>query len=238
MTAPAIFGTAERIIHMAYLDAGIVQQGDKPNGEQLADGMMRLNDMANLWQTQGLKLWLLLDLSVPLVAGQRVYVLSPTGDVAMDKPTRVLDSCYYLDSHNVQRPLTLMAQDDYRRLGSILQQGAVNSVFVDKQATRLDVYMWLVPDATAALGTVHLLVQRQVQNIVSLTDEMNFPPEWFMALRWGLADDICTGQPQTIMDRCASRATVFRTALEDWDVEDAPTRFTTDSRAQQPSRFR
>lgn len=238
MTAPAIFGTAERIIKMAYLDAGLVQQGDSPNGEQLADGMMRLNDIANLWQTQGLKLWLLYDLSVNLVAGQRVYTLGPGGDVDMAKPTRVLDSCYYLDSSNVQRPLTLLSWDEYKRLGNVQQEGAINSIFVDKQATQLDVYMWLVPDTTAATGTVHVLIQRQVQNVVSLTDTMNFPPEWFMALRWGLADDICTGQPAVIMDRCTKRADAFRTALEDWDVEDASTRFTPSSQATQPSRFR
>ena len=35
-----------------------------------------------------------------------------------------------------------------------------------------------------------------------------FAQEWRIALRWGLADDIATGQPQAIMDRCAQRAGV------------------------------
>ncbi len=238
MTAPAIFGTAERIIRMAYQDSGIVQRGDNPSGEQLADGMMRLNDMANIWQINGLKLWLQSDLSVPLVAGQRVYSLSPTGDVAMDKPMRVLDSCYYLDSNDIQRPLTLLNQDDYNRLGTVLQEGSVNSLFPKRLARSIDVYLWLVPDTQAATGTVHLLIQGQVPNVVSLTDEMVFPSEWFMALRWGLADDVCTGQPQAIMDRCQSRASMYRAALEDWDVEDTTVRFQPSPQAAMPSRFR
>ncbi len=49
-----------------------------------------------------------------------------------------------------------------------------------------------------------------------------------MALRWGLADDICTGQPGEIMRRCAERAKAYREALEDWDVEDAATQFQPD----------
>ena len=61
---------------------------------------------------------------------------------------------------------------------------------------------------------------------------MNFPIEWRIALRWGLADELATGQPQSIMDRCQQRAISYRTMLEDWDVEDAPTRFTPDSRGQ------
>ena len=52
-----------------------------------------------------------------------------------------------------------------------------------------------------------------------------------MALRWALADDICTGQPQAIMDRCAGRSRYYKEILEGWDVEDAPTRFTPDQRS-------
>ena len=61
-------------------------------------------------------------------------------------------------------------------------------------------------------------------------------PTWrkqpgMMGLRWALADELSTGQPQAIMDRCERKATAYRQALEDWDVEDAPTSFTPDQRA-------
>ena len=46
-----------------------------------------------------------------------------------------------------------------------------------------------------------------------------------MALRWALADDSATGQPALIMDRCERKAHEYRRLLEDWDVEDVPTRF-------------
>ena len=66
--------------------------------------------------------------------------------------------------------------------------------------------------------------------MVMLTDETAFPLEWSMGLRWGLADELATGQPQAIMDRCERRATAYREKLEDWDVEDAPTSFAPDQR--------
>jgi len=69
-----------------------------------------------------------------------------------------------------------------------------------------------------------------VTNFISVTETMNFPIEWRIALRWGLADELATGQPQAIMDRCQGRALAYRTMLEDWDVEDASTRFTADTR--------
>jgi len=75
-------------------------------------------------------------------------------------------------------------------------------------------------------------VQQQIANFTGLYDTIDFPQEWMMALRWGLADDICTGQPQAIMDRCKANAGMYRTALEDWDVEDTSTRFTPDSQTR------
>jgi hypothetical protein len=92
------------------------------------------------------------------------------------------------------------------------------------------VYMWLVPDTEAATGEVHLMIQQQIQNLVSVTDDMSLPIEWFLWARWALASDLATGQPQAIMDRCANFAEGYRKLLEDWDVEDAGTFFTPDRR--------
>ena len=118
--------------------------------------------------------------------------------------------------------------------------GIVALFFVDKQRDNLVVKFWLTPDSTAATGTAHLLLPQKITHFTGLTDTMDFPPEWFMALRWGLADDICTGQPDAIVQRCAQRATAFRTACEDWDREDTGTMFQPDSQggAIAPSSFR
>jgi hypothetical protein len=217
---------------MAMTDAGLLQEGDDPTPEQYANNLNRLNDLINFWQTQGLKVWLQYDLPVPLTQGQGTYTLGPGGSVDMVKPTRVIDGGYYIDNNDVKRPLTMLSRDEYTRLSQVTQQGAVNSYFVDKQVTQLIVHLWLVPDAfTATNGQVHLTIQQQATQLVSLTDSLNFPQEWFLALRWGLADDICTGQPQAIMTRCMAKANMYREALEAWDVEDASTVFQPDQRA-------
>lgn len=237
MTAPAD-NTPASIIADAYFDAGIVQEGDSPNSEQIVRGMRVLTDLINLEQTQGLKLWLNVDTAVPLVAGQGTYTLSPSGNVVMAKPLRVI-AAYYLDENANRRPLVPLAWSDYIQLSQVTQTGALNSYFVDKKAVELSVFFWLIPDTNAATGTAHLLLQVQVANFTNVTETMNFPVEWRMFLRWGLADEICTGQPQAIMDRCQQRAELYREKLQGWDVEDAPTRFSPDQRASQGNgRFR
>lgn len=230
MTSPANNNPLS-IIQDAYFDAGLIGVGQNVNGEQIVMGMRKLTDLINLWQTQGLKLWLNVDTPVPLTAGTGTYALAPGGAVDMTKPLRVIEA-YYLSSSNIRRPLTPLAWVDYVRLSVVNQTGAINSYFVNKKQTELSVFFWFVPDATAAAGTAHLVLQTQVTNFISLSETMNFPIEWRIALRWGLADELATGQPQAIMDRCQQRALAYRTMLEDWDVEDAPTRFAVETQGQ------
>jgi hypothetical protein len=234
MTVPVTLNTPARCIRLAMQDATLLQQGDDPTGEDYAEYMGRLNDMVNLWQTDGLRLWLNQDVAVPLVAGTALYFFGTAGL----KPTRVIQA-YYEDQNGVRRPLDPMSRDDYVRLSQVSQQGQLNSYFVDKQQSTLNVYFWLTPDATAALGTAHLIRQEQVTQSVSLTDTMNFPVEWFLALRWGLADELSTGMSLDIQQRNSMKAKEYKEKLDNWDVEDADTYFQPDQRMfQNVGRFK
>lgn len=231
MTVAASFGTPDRIIQYAMEDAGLLQTGDQPNSDQYANYSNRLNDLINLWGTQGLKLWTYLDQSITLTASTNSYTLGPSGSIITTKPMRAIQG-YYADASSPanKRPLTALSWQEWLTLSTTATEGAISQYFVDKQAANLVVYFWLTPDTEAATGTAHLLIPRQITNFTGITDTMNFPQEWFMALRWGLADDICTGQPPATVERCATRAASFRAALEDWDVEDTDTTFQPDSR--------
>lgn len=243
MTAPAYFNTPDRLITYAMKDAGLIGEGDEPTSEQLAEMSNRLNDVINMLQTRpSLKLWTQQDLNVPLTAGTKTYTLGPSGSINMTKPLRVLQG-YYDDTTttpSTRRPIFPLSWQEWLTLSTVDTQGAVSQFFVDKQQLLLSVSFWLTPDTTAASnGSAHLLIQNQLTNFTGVTDALNFTQESFLGLRWSLADEICTGQPQTIMDRCAQRAEKFTALLEDWDVEDVSTTFQPDTRGGQgASRFR
>ena len=230
MTAP-VSNTPYGIIYDAYHDAGLLGLGEEPNSEQLTEGMRRLCDVINLWQTQGLKLFLLEDFEITLIANQASYSMGLTGDIVMAKPSRILQAYILLTDGLVRRPLVSLSWDEWMRLSQVSgNQGQISSYFVNKQSDLLTVTFWNTPDTEEALNTAHVLLQRQVDNPINLEADMMFPAEWRIALRWGLADDLATGQPEAIMTRCAQRAGAFREALEDWDVEDTVTRFSIDQR--------
>lgn len=243
MSGPAQFNNVVRVITYAMRDAGLLGNTQDPKSGQLAEYSNRLNDVINFFGTQGLKLWVQQDVAVPLTAGQNTYTLGPGLNINMTKPLRVLQG-YYQDTTNaavpVNRPIFPLSTEEWLRLSTQATQGSISQYWVQKLQTYLSVSFWLTPDSTTASnGASHLWVEGQIQNFTGITDAMNFPQEWYMALRWNLADEICTGQPQAIMDRCSQRATMYRTALEDWDVEDASTYMKPDTRfGNNMSKFR
>ena len=235
MTTPAS-NTPYGIISDAMEDAGLIQLGEVPSPEQLAKNLRRLIDVIALWQTQGIKLFLLSDTAVPLTAGTNQYTFMPGGSVDMVRPLRVLQGYYLYTATNVRRPITPLSWEEYLKLGQsgtlAANRGTISQYFVEKLYDRLRVTFWLCPDTTeAANGQAHVLLQTQAARPTELDETVQFPEEWRIALHWGLADEICTGQPQAIMNRCAQKANAYRMALEDWDVEDASVVFQADQRA-------
>lgn len=239
-SATSVSNTAYGIINDAMVDEGYLQEGQRADSEQIANYMRRLNDIINLWQSYGLKLFLQKEVTFNMIANQADYHFAPVTGlyplyyIPMEKPSRVLQGYVTVATSNVRRPLTVLSVDEWERLGQVVSNpGPVNSYMVKKLAAELVVYLWPAPDATDALNTCTLLMQIAPTGPIILSDDTSFPQEWRIALRWALAEDICTGQPQAIVDRCARNAEIYRTQLEGWDVEDAPTMFGLDMRMNQ-----
>src|SRR5271165_6039936 len=171
MSSNPVYSSAYRIVRQAYRNCQKVGEGQDPSSDQLATGLNLLNDMINFWQTQGLKLWLQFDLSIQPVQGQALYTFGPTGTNPMTRPTRVIQG-YFIDQNGQnRRPLDPpLSQQEYFTLSNVSTQGAISQYYTAKLVNTLNVYLWLTPDANAALGTAHLIIQQQVTNVVSLTD--------------------------------------------------------------------
>lgn len=229
--------TAQGVIEKAFVDAGKLARGSTPSAAQYTDGLDRLNDIINLVQTEGLRLWLEEEYVLALTAGTQTYSFGAAGTIVMDKPLRVKQASYRDSSGNL-RPLTPYAREEWTRLANRTASGSINGYFVDKQATLLNVSLWQVPDATSALGSVLLVLQTQAPNPATTALATGFPVEWVMYLRWALAADLATGMPEQVLSRCERNAERYKMQLNDWDVEDAPTYFQLNTQAAPPSRFR
>lgn len=229
--------TAYQIICDAMYDAGKIGLGQEPTSEESATNMRRLNKYVNYLQTKGIKLFVQTDYSLqaPIlqqgVGGQgNPYTFGPGGLINMTKPRRITEAYFVEPGSQTRRPLIIASRTDWDTFSTVTTQGTITQFYVDKQIQTLNLYLWNIPDAFAATGQVHVIIDQQIPNFASITDQMAFPPEWSLTLEWGLAHQLSTGQPQSVIDRCRENWMYYEAELCDWDVEDAPTRFEPDSR--------
>lgn len=224
-------GTAGYIIFEAMVEAGKLGRGASPKSEDYGLWMNRLNSMTAAWMTQGIKLFTWIDQPLNILTGKALYLIGPGApDVNIPLPLKVTQS-YYIDLSGNQRPLSLLAWDDWTRLSNKSQNSAPNSYFVDRQPNVMNFWIWLSPDTfTVANGTVHVVMTRQSIKPSQITDSTGFPPEWELALIWGLADEKCGGAPTDVQTRCQQRASYYREMLENFDVEEGSLQIQPDAR--------
>lgn len=240
-TTPLNLNTPELAIRDAMREAQLIEKGQNPNSEDLAIHLERLNALIQVETTQGLKLFLWKDFAPVLNPGgvpTQTYPITTPFANASTNPQQMREA-YYLYPSGTQYPLLSFSWNEWNILSTRSQQGQPTNFFVDKQATTFNFNLWPVPNATAALGTAHLLIRQRAPQMLQINEQTLFPTEWFLFLVWRLASEICTGQPEAIVKRCDEKSAMYRNLLEGFDVEDTGTQFQPDSRAgYHLSRFR
>lgn len=224
MALPAFFYTPDRLIKAAMRDAGRLQSGAEPTWEQMSDALDRLADLIIVFQTDGIKLQQNYIHQVTLVAGTAAYTITSP------RALRAIEA-WYVRTGGSRSPITLISQSEYYNLGNLTHAGVPVQFFPERTQLGVTARLWPVPNAAAvAGGSAYFLIQKEPTAPVELDETLAFAPEAFMALRWGLADELASGQHELIVSRCERKAREFKEKLEAWDVEDASTFFTYNSR--------
>jgi hypothetical protein len=238
--------TRDQIISLALRKLGMLEIGDTPDASTISNASMALNLLIKQLSTEGLKLWKVSELIVPIVANTTQYILGGSSSVTMydslapstaitDKPLKVVQGFYRNTqaTPDIDVPLMVVSKQEYNMLGSKFSTGSTNTVFYDPKTTYGVLYVYLTPDASTATNTeLHLIAQMPLNDISSGTDIPDFPNEWMNCLVWNLADQLSIeyGVPMNHRQEIATRARSYRETLENWDTEASSTYFQMDYR--------
>jgi hypothetical protein len=227
--------TRDQIISSALRKLGVLELGATPDSDTISNSSQVLNLMIKQWMTDGIKLWTVVEYTLPLVASKNSYTIGPSGDLVADKPLRLIQAFLrnIQVSPNVDTPMQIFSKEQYNVLGSKNSTGTPNSVFLDPNTTYSTVYIYLTPDSNTATNyQMHLVVQKPIDDILTSISIPNFPVEWMQALTWGLADQLALeyGLPVNHRQEINLRSEKYKSQLEDWDVEYSSTYFTPDTR--------
>ena len=229
--------TRNDIITSALRVLGVIEIGAQPDAATIENASLVLNMMMKDWQTDGIKLWTIKELTLPLVQGQLSYNIGPdsSNDLVTDKPLRVIQS--FLRNTGVTPPIdipmTIISQQEYNLLGSKQSTGTTNSVYYWPYANYGTVTIFLTPDTNTATNyQLHLTVQRPIYVVNNPNDNFDFPSEWFLALKWSLMAEMASDYDKPLNEKAYydSKALMLKKELEDWDVEFASTFFQPDVR--------
>jgi len=240
--------TRDQIISLALRKLGVLELGDTPDAPTIANASLALNLFIKQCATEGLKIWKVEELVIPMVANQTTYVLGGSSSAPMydsfdttfstaitDKPLKVIQGWYRNTeiTPSVDTPLQLLSKQEYNILGSKASTGVANSIFYDVKQLNGLLYVYLTPDSfTASNLQVHIVAQMPMNDLNRGQDVPDFPNEWMNTLVWNLADQLAIeySVPSNHRAEIAMRAKTYRDQLTDWDVEATSTFFQVDMR--------
>jgi len=239
--------TRDQIISQALRKCGVLELGDTPDAASIANAGIALNLLIKQLSTEGLKLWKVSELIIPLVANTTKYILGGASSVTMydslapstaitDKPLKVIQGWYRntQSTPDIDTPVLLVSKQEYSLLGSKFSTGSSNTVFYDVKTTYGVLYVYLTPDTSTATNTqLHLIAQMQLKDITTALDTPDFPNEWMNCLIWNLADQLALeyGVPMNARQEIATRSRLYREDMSNWDVEAYSTFFSPDFRS-------
>jgi hypothetical protein len=239
--------TRDQIITLALRKLGVLEIGATPDADTIANASMSFNLLIKQMSTDGLKLWKISELIIPLVNNQTSYILGGSTSVLMydslnptvaitDRPLKVIQG-FYRNSQSsppIDVPVMVISKQEYNILGSKQSTGVANTIFYDPRQLNGMLYVYLTPNLyTQTNLQLHLIAQLPLDDLTTALGVPNFPNEWMNCLVWNLADQLSMeyGVPMNARQEIALRAAAYKTQLVDWDVEASSTFFSPDYRS-------
>lgn len=196
-----------------------------PDSTKQSQMLTALNMLIKRIGTESIKLWCYENVTIPtLTQGKANYSIGPTGDVVADRPLRIWGAnLNYLTGSNPSSPPMLpMSDKEYQELSNKTTQGAPVNYYYDAQLTNGVVYFYPTPDSySAANCNVTLRIRRQILDLATVNDNMDFPSEWYEPICYQLADTTALENqtPMDVCDRIAAKAFTLLDEVNNFDTE-------------------
>ena len=149
--------------------------------EHLQSARMAVNMMLSRWSNQGVNLWTVDLVSVPLVAGTATYSVDPSTIMVLDAYMEITTG-----SDPIDRIILPVSRTEYASYPNKTQQGFTTVFWFDRLISPT-ITLWPVPDGTSAQNLKYYRF-RQIQDAnLAGSQNVEVPYRWLEALADGLA---------------------------------------------------
>ena len=137
------------------------------------------NMMFTRWSNQGVNLWQVDLVTVPLTQGQATYTVDPNTVV-------MLDAYIAYGSPEIDRIILPISRTEYASYPNKTQQGFPTTFWFDRTLSPT-VTLWPVPDGNETSLKYYRVIRLQDANMNG-TQQLDIPPIWLEAMVYGLAE--------------------------------------------------
>jgi len=150
--------------------------------EHMEAARMATNMMLARWSNQGVNLWAVDLISVPLVQGQATYNVDAN-------TVMILDAYMEIDngqSQPIDRIIMPVSRTEYASYPNKEQQGFTTTYWFDRLLSPT-ITLWPVPDGTSAQFLKYYRVRRLQDSNLQNGEQVEIPYLWLEAFAYGLA---------------------------------------------------
>lgn len=238
-TGYTFFPTAGEIVKasLGVLRVIDLENPNHPTAAQYAEGILALNYLLTGWQSHKHQIWCRKTANFTLSQGKVQYSIGQGGyDVNVQIPLKVYQAWRTDNSGStpIDIPLQILSEKEYLLLPNKNEEGTPIAIWYDPKheygvsgpgtfAYGL-VNLYYPADATNATNcTISIRYQRPVNNLDATTDQLEFPQEWFDAIKYNLAirQAHLYGTPQLEYDRINALAKDLKEDAMAFDTEDS-----------------
>ena len=163
-----------------------IQSAEEPlQDHELVEGLFWLNAMLKAWEADGVMVWTYTEGTFALVASTASYVIGAGGSFTT-VPLDILQMRITRNSTDME--MTRMSREDYYNLPNKTNTGYPTMWMYDRQRDNGTLYVWPAPDTTA--GTLKFTYRRRIMDMDAGTDNFDIPQEWYLAVVYGLANQL------------------------------------------------
>lgn len=189
-----ITATGTNIVTQALYEIAMYGPHDTIPSAETADCLVVLNYLVKQWmgdpdvETKGLKMWQRTETSLDLgTAGAAIsYSLaSGASGWAGESPVNIR-SVTFKDSNNQETTLSPMTAEEFQAITDKTQTGTPTRYYYERGYSGGTIYLNRVPSQTSSCY-LDILYLRPLYDVDQLSDDVDFPQQWYLALYLNLA---------------------------------------------------
>ncbi len=175
--------TAQTIINRAMRLIGALGSGETPSTDETTDVLAALNGMVDLWQTDGLAIYAIEDVTKTLTAGDPNYSIGSGADINTTRPVEIVGA--FVTESSIDYALEIIDKARWDAISdNTTQSNIAQYLYYQPTYPNGVVNLWPTPSKANVLT---LSLRTQIQSFAAASTTVSLPNGYQMAMEYNLA---------------------------------------------------